>query len=171
MGSHGEGLHLQSCGLISHRKPLCAPSHGHDQAKLKPIAVKPRTLLTGPAGRPQPCPRLDPACEPPLCSQLSCSILWHLGVREPENQIVLASSSLEAWGPLSQLQLSPPDCTSPPPELCPVAQHLPQCLVTASGKWSQLPHPACSGSLPCGRADTGTSQSYNMGFINIVAKS
>lgn len=42
--------------------------------------------------------------------------------------------------------------------------------MTAWGKWSQLPHPACSGSLPCGRADPGTPQSYNMGFIKLCSK-
>jgi hypothetical protein len=32
MGNHGEGLCLQSCCLVSCRRPLCNPSHNHHQA-------------------------------------------------------------------------------------------------------------------------------------------
>jgi hypothetical protein len=41
--SHGEIFHLQSCHLISSRRPLCAPRHDCHQAQDKPIAGKSKT--------------------------------------------------------------------------------------------------------------------------------
>lgn len=51
VGSLGEGFHLWSHSLVSHRRPLCTPSHDYCQAKPMPATiVKPRTITVGPAG-------------------------------------------------------------------------------------------------------------------------
>ena len=58
--SHGEGLHLESRSLISHRRPLS--SHSCQQTKLKPTTIKSRTPPTVPARAPSvPAPPAAPA--------------------------------------------------------------------------------------------------------------
>ena len=120
MGSHGEGLHLQSHSLISHRRPLCALSHGCHQAQAQACHHQAKDSPQGTSCIHPffPDPRLVIVCGPPLHSQLFQGSQWSLGVREPEKQMALASS--QAQRPLNQLWLScSTDCASSPPKQCP----------------------------------------------------
>ena len=105
MGSNGKGLHLkQSHCLISHRGPLCTPSHDcHQVCCLH--QVKDSLLETSQISPSPPGPGLDPVCGPH--SILSSSInyfKWCQGAQELGNFKAPAFS--QALGPLSQLLLS-----------------------------------------------------------------
>jgi hypothetical protein len=59
MGSHGEGLPLQVCSLISHRRPLYSPSHNcnqacHHQAKDNPLGTSQSSPSPSASGLMQP---------------------------------------------------------------------------------------------------------------------
>jgi hypothetical protein len=113
---HGEGLHLHNHCLISYRRPLLARSHDYNQGQPNPTSKKPRTSWNSPIFL--LAPGLDPACGPPLHSQLFRAPQWLLGVQEPENQT--AGAPLQAWWFLKQLRLScNSDCASPLLELVP----------------------------------------------------
>lgn len=115
MESHEESLRLQSCSLISHPRPLCAPSHDH-QTKLRPS--RPSNQGLSPWDKPELSPfpagpGSDPARQSRFHSQLFCSFQRLLGVQEPENQMAPAPRS---WGPPSQrwLPLASRLCFSSP---------------------------------------------------------
>lgn len=109
-GSHGEGLCLQSCLLVSCRRPLCTQSH--NKAKLKPTTIKPRTFPV----RPEipsfpPLPQVRSSPHSILSSSTSSSCAWvskSLRTRRPQPP------------PLRQLRLfCTSDCASPSLEQCP----------------------------------------------------
>lgn len=127
-----------SC-LISRRRPLYAPSHGHQaqachyhQAKHSLLTLSPRDqsglsrlFFFGPG--------LDPARGPPLCFQLFRGIQWRLDAQEPRNQT--APASLQALG------TPKPVLAVPHLRLCclPNPQQPDTRSATGRGKCSRLP--------------------------------
>jgi hypothetical protein len=130
VGSNGEGLCLESCCLISHKRSLCASSHGHHQAQAQACCCcQVKDFPWGPTrALPfSPSPRLDLACGPQLSSHLFCRSQPCLGFQEPENNMV--SDSLQTQGLLSPLWLSHFPNPREMPWSFPMAQHLPsKCL-------------------------------------------
>jgi hypothetical protein len=100
MGSHEEGLCLQSPNLVSCRRPLCTPNHDcQAQAQARLLSSQGLPLLNQPEAPPLFlwAPGIHSAHRPPLHSQLFHGSQWHLGVQEPKNQ--MAPVSLQAWDP------------------------------------------------------------------------
>jgi hypothetical protein len=95
VGSNEEGFHLKSYHLISSRRPLCTPSHGHHQAKPKPTAhqqAKDPTLFSA-------LPRLPAA---PVCPRT-----W-----EPDDPNLLAGPGTTKPAPAVPRTSN---CAPPPP--------------------------------------------------------
>lgn len=108
VGSHREGLYLQSHCLISHRRPPCAPSHYHQaQAYRCPAKDQPEHSLSSPSA-----PTRSSPVGPHSFLSSSQTSQRHLDVQEPENP--MAQASLKAGGPTSQLQLCPTPQTALP---------------------------------------------------------
>lgn len=114
MGSHKEGLCLQSRSLSSSRRPLCALSHSCHQAHLRqaednhhhPVSYP---FLSGPGTR---CCHQPQTLLLALCDSQSC-----LDVQESENHTTL--SSLQEWGPQTSSGLFHISaCLFPPLEQC-----------------------------------------------------
>ena len=139
MGSHGEGLRLQSHGLISCRRPLFSPSQAQDCLPLSQGLSYPHTHISW---------RIPlshfPRVRSPLRSRLFHGSQWRLGVQEPKNQ--MAAASLQAQGPPSELRLSQ---ASSPTKQCPGALLRPNIcpLTEQSAPRTRLPSGgACSGA-------------------------
>ena len=155
MGSHGEGLCLQSRHLISSRWPLCAPCH-YTPPSRHSSQWRIHQFTLGPEFTLNPCPLL----------QARSSLRKEGGTPfSALPQWPAASWCLRAWGPPSQLQLSrASDCTFPPGGPLP--------LPTGWAKCSQTPQVLLpQAAMPCAGAGKGQQPyTWSSGFIISIEK-